>query len=106
MNIEKLYESARKNVPLSVQEPLFPIPDKHLANTSLDRIHTTRRAQVLSQNIAEEFIPNKSNGPAPMLERVFQRSNPKPIEMTTTFPEQLINSDNSYDLFLKHDPKR
>ena len=36
-------------------------------------------------------------------ERVFQRSNPKPLETTTTFPDSLINSENNFDLFLDRD---
>ena len=72
----------------------------------MDRIHTTRRAQVLSQDVAEEA---ESKHPRRVenitkAERVFLRSNPKPIETTTVFPEQLINSNNSYDLFLERDP--
>lgn len=87
---------------------LYPLPDKHLANTTIDRIHTTRRAQVLSQDVAEEFATPSKHGKkiegVTKPERVFLRSNPKPIETSTTFPEQLIGSYNSFDMYLKHDP--
>ena len=87
---------------------LYPLPDKHLANTSLDRIHTTRRAQVLSQDVTEEFAspskPSRKVDGITKPERVFLRSNPKPIETSTTFPEQLLGSNNTYDLFLQRDP--
>ena len=98
-NVEKLNTQARQNLPLSTQSMLFPLPDKHLANVSLDRIHTTRRAQVLAQDVAEPAAekPEKRRAVEGLTkpEKVFQRTNPRPIETTTTFPESLINSDNS-----------
>ena len=39
-------------------------------------------------------------------ERVFQRSNPKPLETTTTFPDSLINSENNFDTFLAKDRQK
>lgn len=74
----------------------------------MDRIHTTRRAQVLSQDVADEAEQKRSSRVENITkpERVFVRSNPKPMETSTTFPEQLINSNNSYDLFLDRDPQK
>lgn len=89
---------------------LFPLPDKHLANVSLDRMHTTRRAQVLAQDVAEHAADkNEQRRTVECLtkpEKVFQLTSPKPIETTTTFPESLINSDNSFDMFLGQDPQK
>jgi hypothetical protein len=34
------------------------------------------------------------------------RSNPKPLETTTTFPDSLINSENNYDMFLDRDAEK
>ena len=89
---------------------LFPLPDKHLANVSLDRMHTTRRAQVLAQDVAEHAADKtekrRTVDGMTKPEKVFQRTNPKPIETTTTFPESLINSDNSFDMFLGQDPQK
>lgn len=109
-------------MPLNDLTMLYPLPDKHLANVSLDRIHTTRRAQVLAQKVEELVLPQTSNEGAGAAtegatknkeiegvtrqERVFLRSNPKPLETTTTFPEQLINSNNTFDLFLSADPQK
>lgn len=110
VNLEKLNTQAAQNIPINKLTMLYPLPDKHLANTSLDRIHTTRRAQVLSQDVTEEFASPPKKGRKiegiTKPERVFLRSNPKPIETTTTFPEQLIGSNNNYDLFLGRDPQK
>ena len=39
-------------------------------------------------------------------ERVFQLSNPKPIETTTTFPDSLLNSENKFETFLSKDEQK
>ena len=53
---------------------LYPVPDKHLSNNTHDQMHTTRRAQVLGQNVNEQ-----TEGMLPA-EKVFLRTSPKPIE--------------------------
>ena len=106
-NLDKLYNSGAQNFPANNNVRLYPIPDKHLANTSLDRIHTTRRAQVLNQNVAEnpeQILSADSLMPAQ--ERVFIRTSPRPIETTTTFPYHLINSENTFDTFLDKDQQK
>ena len=107
-NISKLYDSATKNLPHDQDVRLYPLPDKHLANTSLDRVHTTRRAQVLSQAVNEqvESVDNSKASGLVIQERVFLRTNPKPLETSTTFPDSLINSENNFHLFCKADQRK
>lgn len=108
-NMKKLNSQAAQNIPQNTLTMLYPLPDKHLANVSLDRIHTTRRAQVLKQEVAETALQEKKAKQIDGVtkpERVFLRSNPKPLETTTTFPEQLIGSNNNFDLFLDADPQK
>ena len=73
----------------------------------MDCIHTTRRAQVLAQRVDEklssEDVELAKFHILTKPERVFQRSNPKPLETTTTFPDSLINSENNFDMFLDRD---
>ena len=108
--MDKLYYSATQNLPDNQLKCLYPIPDKHLINTSLDCIHTTRRAQVLSQKVEEKLSPDEvalvKSHILTRPERVFQRSNPKPLETTTTFPDSLINSENNFDTFLAKDRQK
>ena len=85
---------------------MYPIPDKHNANTHAHMVHTTRRAQVLGQDVSD-FIPSKHEGRGlTSQERVFIRSTPKPIEMCQTFSDSLIGGENSYNMFLKQDPNK
>mmetsp|Transcript_36536 Transcript_36536/g.56096 ORF Transcript_36536/g.56096 Transcript_36536/m.56096 type:complete len:87 (-) Transcript_36536:18-278(-) len=86
-------------MPRNPTHRLFPIPDKHMVNVSHDRVHTTRRAQVLNQNVIEDLEPTEELSQMKQ-ERVFLRTSPKPIETSTTFPDSLINSENSFELFL------
>jgi hypothetical protein len=39
-------------------------------------------------------------------ERVFQLTNPRPIETSTTFPDSLINSENNFATFLDRDEQK
>ena len=86
-NFGKLNESAKCNQPFNKQQTLFPIPDKHLANNNLDNVHTTRRTQVLNQNVNENESPDQRvKGLLPQ-EKVFLRTSPKPILTSQTSPD-------------------
>ena len=39
-------------------------------------------------------------------EKVFIRSNPKPIETNMNFPDRILNSYNQWSTFLVKDPKK
>jgi len=104
---EKLMRQSQLNMPLDVNQSMYPDPDKHLINLTRDRVHTTRRAQVLGQDVLERQKIDGNENPTlknlTKLEKVFISTNPKPLETNTTFPEQLLNSENNINLFLKDD---
>lgn len=50
---------AEANSPINKYEPLYLSP-KHNTNLSSDCMHTTRRAQVLNQNVVESTVNYKN----------------------------------------------
>ena len=109
------YVHAKRAWQACANSPLDPMdrlmPPKPSANVHPHVMHTTRRAEVLSQDVfdrgalAKPLSPRHAYEHCRYQERVFQHTSRKPIETSVTLPHEFASGQNTLATFcLRNNP--